>query len=165
MLQDGSEGSGWTTFPFRGETGRLYHSFITFRIIFLKPSSRHQSLWAETVPVIATKGQNPVLRMGWLTSGLFMASPDDLAREHSPGTGRRSRRFRLNDHTRLPHTAMKTEQLRWALCVLAHFTAVDQEVSCERNKTWRQIDTKHHPGDRHQASPGRSTTSLSSYRC
>ena len=146
MLQDGSEGSGWTTFPFRGETGRLYHSFITFHIIFLKPSSRHQSLWAETVPVIATKGQNPVLRMGWLTSGLLMASPDDLAREHSPGTGRRSRRFRLNDHTSLPHTAMKTEQLRWALCVLAHFTAVDQEVSCERNKTWRQIDTKHHPG-------------------
>lgn len=78
MLQDGSAGSQWTTFPFRGETGRLYHSFITFHIIFLKPSSRHQSLWAETVPVITTKGQNPVLRMGQLASGLFMASPDDL---------------------------------------------------------------------------------------
>ena len=30
----GSEDSEWTTFPFRGEIGRLYHSFITFHIIF-----------------------------------------------------------------------------------------------------------------------------------
>lgn len=78
----------------------------------------------------------------WLVHGL----PRWPAREHSPGIGRCSRRLRFNNHTCLPNTAVKTEQLRWALCVLAHRAAVDWEVSCERSKTWRQVDTKSQPG-------------------
>lgn len=80
--------------------------------------------------------------MGQLTSGWFVASPDDLAREHSLGAGRCSRRLGFNNHTHLPNIAVKTEQLRWALCVLAHHAAEDQEVSCEKDKTWRQVGTK-----------------------
>jgi len=58
LLQDGYKFFVWTTFPFGGKTGRPYHSFITFYIIFMNANIRHQRLQAENFSVIQTKWQN-----------------------------------------------------------------------------------------------------------
>lgn len=83
LLQDGWEVFVWT-FPFGGETGKLYHSFITFHIIFMKPNSRHQRLRTEIVPVIPTSGRIQSWRCeGWhLVHGL----PRWLGRRTQPGS-------------------------------------------------------------------------------
>lgn len=39
LLQDGCKVFVWTAFPFGGKTGRSYHFFITFHIIFMNPNS------------------------------------------------------------------------------------------------------------------------------
>lgn len=56
----------------------------------MKPNSRHQRLWAEIVPVIITKEQNPVLRMGRLSSGTWppqMTWPENTAQEQADAGG------------------------------------------------------------------------------
>lgn len=79
----------WTAFPLGGKTGRLYHPFITFHIIFMEPQSQHQRRRPRIVAAIQTERQNPAPE----TQGIgFAAGPGDLAGAHSPGAGGRRRR-------------------------------------------------------------------------
>ena len=75
-----------------------------------------------------------------------MASPDDLAREHSPGAGRGRRSLEFNNRARVPNPAMKMEVLKHAPCILTPRVSMDQEISWKRNRTWRQVDTRGQPG-------------------
>lgn len=117
----------WTAFPLGGKTGRLYHPFITFHIIFMEPQSQHQRRRPRIVAAIQTGRQNPAPETQGRASGSRPARgtwPEHTAREQAGAGGGPGAVV----------TPVKTEAVSDAPRILSRHTPADREgVEREQN--------------------------------